>query len=545
MATKGTSKKTKTTSGLAASAALQGSRTEYRIYPPIGIARIGDSRNDYFIGPESPGIAPKGPFRDKNHALKPQGARFRIYEIEITPDGKETVKAEVTANPDVQIEWRVELANRKAAGNIITDLVKRPPILNPRNGGYDRKGLVIHATDTISQKDKTNPPMVGEISFIKTGILEGKKTSVELATLRTIDNRLVVVGGPGISASPIGRKLTGSYTDNDGWYDSVSDGPVTAAITIGNQTVAAVPAWVVVTVPRYAPSIYGIVTWYDQAVNLANKVTNNGSVMVPKPSFTHDIYPILKRVQELAFVSDQHHQNSFTPAYLLKLDQSGRESIFARLVEPGTPAIPVEGESPHHLLPKDEIKNMPKLYAGANPDPNVNIEMVHASLTPYQYEIMRRWKIGDFYADWPGEEPTPPNFDEIPLQAQPEALTRAALEACVGAPFFPGVEGTYDIARASSYEGSTFRINRDLNPGFLTEKMALPWQADFMDCAAEGDGGHWWPSQRPDISDKGDWARGISDADLVTRHQNMVDKWQKLGFITKENGKFTENEREL
>ena len=35
--------------------ACSGARVEYRIYPSIGIARIGDSDQAFFIGPESPG----------------------------------------------------------------------------------------------------------------------------------------------------------------------------------------------------------------------------------------------------------------------------------------------------------------------------------------------------------------------------------------------------------------------------------------------------------------------------------------------------------
>ena len=33
-------------------------KTIYRIYPAIGIARIGNSETGYFLGPESPGIVP-------------------------------------------------------------------------------------------------------------------------------------------------------------------------------------------------------------------------------------------------------------------------------------------------------------------------------------------------------------------------------------------------------------------------------------------------------------------------------------------------------
>ena len=30
----------------------------YRIHPAIGVARVGDSLDDYFIGPEAPGVPP-------------------------------------------------------------------------------------------------------------------------------------------------------------------------------------------------------------------------------------------------------------------------------------------------------------------------------------------------------------------------------------------------------------------------------------------------------------------------------------------------------
>ena len=37
-----------------------------------------------------------------------------------------------------------------------------------------------------------------------------------------------------------------------------------------------------------------------------------------------------------------------------------------------------------------------------------------------------------------------------------------------------------------------FRIRETMEPGALTANMALPWQADFLDCADE-----WWPAERP------------------------------------------------
>jgi hypothetical protein len=154
--------------------------------------------------------------------------------------------------------------------------------------------------------------------------------------------------------------------------------------------------------------------------------------------------------------------------------------------------------------------------------------------------------VGNFDADWPGHEPSTTPFDEIPLRDQPRALTQAALESCIGGPFFPGIESTYDMARAGTYHVDRsrrreFRIAPEHPAGFLTEKMALPWQADFADC-----GDFWWPSQRPVRVTKGDgtedrWDRGINGV-VRDGHLNMVDFWPNLAFVLRdaESGKFTE-----
>ena len=64
-----------------------------------------------------------------------------------------------------------------------------------------------------------------------------------------------------------------------------------------------------VTVPRYAPGIYGIVTWYDQAVSMA-RTGSDGRFNSPRTtSFTHDIYPILKRADDLSGVHGVAHAN--------------------------------------------------------------------------------------------------------------------------------------------------------------------------------------------------------------------------------------------
>jgi hypothetical protein len=76
--------------------------------------------------------------------------------------------------------------------------------------------------------------------------------------------------------------------------------------------------------------------------------------------------------------------------------------------------------------------------------------------------------------------------------------------------------------------------------------MALPWQADFADCA-----NYWWPSQRPDdvrtkAGEKARWDRDIAGT-TRNAHLNMVDFWSKLGFVVFDEGtgKFVEDERTL
>ena len=96
---------------------------ELKVYPPIGIARVGNASGpyDYVIGPEIMGGPPTLPgsekeqpalyindFRTGTGEIKRQAARFRIYAH--MRDGS---VHEVTAS-SAQIEWRVAVANLKA-----------------------------------------------------------------------------------------------------------------------------------------------------------------------------------------------------------------------------------------------------------------------------------------------------------------------------------------------------------------------------------------------------------------------------------------------
>ena len=81
-----------------------------RISPAIGIARIGDSEHDYFIGPEVPHAVPPpaGGYKDDQGRLKRQAAQFRVYGY----NAKGEAVAELTA-AKAEIAWTVHVANTK------------------------------------------------------------------------------------------------------------------------------------------------------------------------------------------------------------------------------------------------------------------------------------------------------------------------------------------------------------------------------------------------------------------------------------------------
>jgi hypothetical protein len=535
-----------------------GARTEYRIYPSIGVARVGDSADGYFIGPEAPGRAPSSPFRgEKDKGIKPQAARFRIYRVDIDESENEQVAEEIVGGPNVTIEWTVTLANRKAAGFQIYNpndggtlgQTKNPV---PRNEGLDRKKLVISGSGGVAGVAASDPVVLaGEIEFAKPRSTGLKVQNIVLATLRTDDaGQLLVVGGPGKSGSPANAKIP-VFSDNDGWYDSVSDGAVEAKLSINGQAIPVVPAWALVTVPRYAPEVYAIVTWYDRAVSMA-RTNVDGTFNPPKTtSFTRDIYPILKRADGLSAVHAGTHSTQRAAA----LSDAARIDSFATSEARAAVAdmlTAVSAEAPS--FEKIPARTMPRLNSGANPDPlgPKPPTWTFLALTQYQMAHIQNWAKGSFDADWTGAEPPAPAFDDIPVARQAWALTQAALEGCVGGSFSPGIEGTYDIARVATYHPEShlrqeFRLNPALPPGFLTEKMALPWQADFADC-----GRYWWPSQRPvnvttEAGVQANWDRGVAVINSQATHLNMVVNWMKLGFVVRDEatGKFVEKERSL
>jgi hypothetical protein len=476
-----------------------------KIHPAIGIARVGNSPTGFFIGPEWPGQCdpPPGGYRDPQSLVKRQAARFRLFGY----DAKGRLVRELTAR-DATVTWTVHLANQKAAARRFNGLKANAPLRNRHV--KNRKSLIIDS----GPRSLKGP---GQAAAFDTGSFQG--TVVPLGEIRTDkEGRLLVLGGFGHSASPTKAAIK-TFENNDGWFDDVSDGPVTASVTLKGRRnpIRASGAWVIVAPPKFAPAFQSVTTLYDVLRQVA--VDRLGLTLPPVPSFTEDVYPILNRVIQMKWVSALAAANHATlPTVVPPLGLPfTRSDIFERLKNP-----------------KDGSGgDMPMVWSDNYAPPAVDSQPV----TPIQYKVMKMWAAGEFIDDWSG----PPALSEA---ITPEGLDRAALEPCVGGPFYPGIEAGWFLRDKLRYT-EPFRLShKGLAPGDVTKQMSLPWQADFYACEFESPLA-WWPAQRPDdvFPDSGHpqvpWTR-----DLVGSEQAMVKNWHKLGFIVRKGDGYFETERD-
>ena len=498
----------------------------YKIYPPIGIARVGDSLTDFFVGPEIPGspgvdILPDQTetsitkYKTARGQMKRQAARFRIFEFD-TPN---SVGRPAQFPAGTSVKWTVKLANKKDAVtrglNPQTETPAHPivpplPVLDP-----NRANRVVSAEASISG---ASSPMVA---------LDGTylTTPVSLGSLLTDkDGHLLVLGGHGRSISPenmpigdevINGQVGGGFYANTGWIDDVSDGRVAAEISLpGAAPVQATSAWVVVAPPHYAPFTEPVVTLYDVMVQAA---VNRREVTLPaNPSFNDHIWPLFRRASALFWVNRKAGNQN--PPFWSKFSTDGNA------LSDSSPA-----SAAFRKAQADLVRDIGK-----------NRNLLNFSLRPWQETYLKQWVSGNFVSDFSGQRPGSGGLST-------EGLTRAALEAASGQGFFPGIEAGILVTNETIYS-EPFRLRDDFLPGDLTALMALPWQADFYECE-----GAWWPSQRPDSSNTAaapnvplEWVRPINQSD--TPHRDLVNNFGRLGLVVPgmANGQaiFLESERD-
>jgi hypothetical protein len=573
----------------------------YEIFPAIGIARVGNAPDAFYIGPETSGglpILPDEPvkpfeasdFRDSEGRLRRQAARFRIWRRRpgTTPEEVTLETKGVRA-----IRWTVHLANKKASWYRFQT--------SRGQGGYgpnhalrnadlqsteERRRLVIDPGPrgiTGREAGGGAAPVEFSRATIPTGYRGGsfppatlKPDAIEtLGELRTDRfGRLLVLGGFGHSGSLSEPPALTDYANNDGWWDDISDGPVRATVELATGEVVEVkPAWVIVAPPAYAPQIGNLVTLYDAMLDTAVRCLGARPDILEhglwkagpdgyRPRFETDIKPIFERGAGYAWVA--------------AIPRAPHSFDFAKLADP-SPALAEDRKFFLNVLRGPGEQNMSKSHVsvismmpllagddvvGAEHEASASLTTArYLRLTDTQYFFLQQWVAGHFE---PGNSPA----------AHPgESLTRGVLENCVGGALSPGIETTW-IVRDPAIYAEPFRIRAKnltpdplslgfdpaagLEPGDLTRYMAVPWQADFNECAKQRVEGRviwWWPAQRPasvylatestaarsarpaaEVGPQVPWIGNTEDParpDYLAfgDRLEMVQHWDKLGFV--------------
>jgi L-lysine epsilon oxidase C-terminal domain/L-Lysine epsilon oxidase N-terminal len=426
------------------------------------------------------------------------------------------------------------------------------------------------------------------------------------------DASLHVIGGFGHAG---GDTQLAGFGGGDRWHDDVSDGPVEAYVKFKNGEKAFLGAWVVVGSPKYAPELVNITTWSDTVLDMAVRYHNvaphlfrNGKFVLGKdgfyPFFERDIRPLFERMKNYNWVANVTPMVFFAnPPFDIKDNSNenleNRRNWFRYLRQTCDLTKEVKEsmvlDASRQVLFDNGYPLMP-LNSGDNSVRNQNVSKF-VTLSPLQYYMLYQWSEGFFDHDLGSKNSEFPKFNE---------LDQASIGNCVGYPMSPGIEVTWSIRNPIIYkEDDPYRIkhrrtisqyfanhldpdrdeadpkNKDsgCEPGDLTKRMAIPWQADFVNCTVQsvnytdpknnkeivknGDkyvlqpilpsyNSYWWPAQSPynvytsytskdeqvkdmyTAGEKVKFQRGIED-DPKDPYVKMVDNWYSLGFILNNN----------
>lgn len=608
----------------------------FRIHPAIGVARMGNSP-DSFLASETPGLPANSPdgitfnkFRDDQGRILRQGVRFRVFEYTEDAEGNLSNPREVQIGADVTaIEWRVHMANRKAsffsfygqsgAEDLFVSRSGLPadkPIMGTPGDRNDPLRGNLRNAHIVSADDREKlleiDPGEKLISTLKPAPVELQNTNpnipiASLGTLKIDGSRLIVLGGYGQSNSTENPpRQIDQYANNDTWFDDAGDGSVKARIILSDGTkIDADPSWLLVGPPDFAPSVGNVVsladTIWDTAVRevdfpstvsltplmaLLNEqkriwAANNGkSLSGFKPSFTRDIYPLLKRALGATdvhvsgrYANPDYHKRTFSDMSVLSALTGEKAGLGNRLRQATLFMMrnPDAVDAVWDKMPRGLGDDYTQLGNGS---PNGRSFL---SVTRIQYALLVEWAQGKFIDDWRGE----PQFSskENPT---PDDLDFSAVESCVGGPFYPGIEVSWLIREKSLY-AEPFRLKfpaapeapnnpaaplkvgvLEFKPGFFSQQMALPWQADFYDCHKERwyDPGNteyyfmWWTAQRPDDTypagkpKQERWVRAFDDPSKspddnetdLQRFTKMQKFWHTLKFVVNKAGDHYEEE---
>lgn len=581
---------------------------QYSIHPRIAVARVGNSLNEFYIGPEKTGGLPIAcdrngnprivngrvqhvrQFKDATGAIKRQAARLQVFEHD---DDGESREVSLHGGDIEGIRWTVHLANKKGVwynfSELKGDLTFGPqnsyehqhvPLRNPDvKGERARQAQLIidpgpHSVERPRERRQLSvydiPPNYKHGSFPESAQQDAGITSLG-EIMMDDEGRLLVLGGFGNSGGP--GSIT-TFAGAEGWFDDVSDGYALATISFKDgRQIDLEPAWIIVGSPKYAPELVNIITLDDCIFDIAVRHqgfvpdlydlekwpgTYAGSGYNPfagfnpdfEPSYEHDIAPIIARPESYRWVANVPSMIDFSrprfdtsdPSRKTRKQREQYFNFYRIPVPPGSQEYLNIEKGPNQLFGEDGVPLMP-LNSGDNSVKDFHLVYKFLTLTPTQYFFMKQWSLGKF------RKGKPPRKDRFGVTG----LDREVIGNCVGGPFSPGIEVTWLMRNPSIYS-SPYQIkvahwhgsNRGLEeyyaehglsptsdpslegphgepmgtePGDLTKRMAIPWQADFFDCSIQtpnitipdinqspADDGiqvppcyyvYWWPPQSP------------------------------------------------
>lgn len=548
------------------------------IHPSIGFARVGNSQDTFYFGPEVPATCPRGPFKDASGAMAKQAARFRIYAY----DAQGKVLGEIT-DADADITWRVDVANAKPIWYDPDEAfdVPSPPQTRQRNPEVvDRSTLIARATPRVVSGAGAAPQKLDGGSFLGVPINLG-----EVFTDRS--GRLVVLPGDGQAVpAPGAPPLTG--LSSDGWIDDTCDGPVRARVNIGGRSLQATPAYVVSTSPDWGPSISeGIITLCDAIENGLYQAKRHKA---SRTNFWLDVYPIFRRLTDTQWVNEGFLESNgwgskadWTSAPLQakladgsRSNRAWRRQVFSSFRNPGYQNV--------------ESDLVPALYGDKiSIPPNLVQPRQWMAVTELQYAHLRAWAEGNFTAN---DVSPATQISQVPLDQQPDSLDRASLGACLGGPFHPGIEFTWlaripwiwtsdlrlkwtqltpDVENYGPWMTQQIALSRTgplsrIGPGAIGQWMGLPWHSDSASCRS----GYtrvlspvsptFWPARIPNqvlaqadynivvdtskslaerraaFRRRRGWERFIAGPTSQVSINAMITDWYKLGVVTEMPG---------
>ncbi|SHL08441.1 L-lysine 6-oxidase [Nitrosospira sp. Nsp11] len=502
-----------------------------KIHPSIGVARLGSSKGQFCLSPESIGGLPfeadqygnkQGTivhFKDDVGQVRRQGQPFKVYQA----DGSELTLN--SANVE-SIEWTVHLANKKAAwyqyaelkGNLLygennSYQSRGVALRNPNVKDDDRRKLIVDpgprsvsgARQTIGF-DKSSVPDGYPATYPSEVVLYGTHVTT-LGNLVTDDvGRLIVLGAYGNAG---GNAPLTSYGGSDTWHDDIADGPVYCKITFNDGSPAQeLQAWVIVGSPDFAPEIVNISTLSDtmfdvgvRYFNLVPEMYINGAFCESfHANYQRDILPIIQRIGRYQWVANVQSMMAFS-SNVFDFSDSGdankanRHHYFSFFRQPDDKQNP-SSDQPQQILFKETVgghfPQMP-LNSGSNSVSNDIIEKFLA-LNETQYFLLNQWANGNFVSD--------PVFKPYNV----DVMDEAGVGNCVGLPMCPGIEVTWSLQNKNIYSApyviedqkgkngynqTGLSPSRDecegdgCEPGDLTKRMACPWQADFFQCTVQ------------------------------------------------------------